>query len=190
MEVASPRGCAGTYVSGEVEPTPEHHDQHGAESPRHDRADHPARRRIASRTAQVTGHLRARRLLARTLIVVGLLAGLFAMHGLSTDHDAATSSAHQTAFTMNANEPGHLLDVGEHAAAADGLSMPPHADIGQACCVAVLTGAALLILFLVWPLQVVRVTEHLRAAGRPWRTVQAHAPPRPPDLAALCVLRI
>jgi hypothetical protein len=139
----------------------------------------------------VTGHLRARRLLARTLIVVGLLAGLFAMHGLSTDHDAATSSAHQTAFTMTANEPGHLLDVGEHAAAADGLPMPPHAGIGQACCVAVLTGAALLALLLIRLLRTVRVFfEPLEAPRRVWRTVQAHAPPRLPDLAALCLLRI
>ena len=159
---------------------PEHHDQHGAE-PRHQ----PPRR---IEDSIVTGP--RPRLLVRTLIVIGLLAGLFAMHGLSADHDTALSSPHHTGMTMPRTESGHLLNMGQHVAGEVGAQAAAHAGMGKGCCVAVLTGAALLALLLIRLLRTVRVFEPLQVPRRVWRTVQAHAPPRPPDLAALCVLRI
>jgi len=141
--------------------------------------------------------LRSRRSgpLVRLLLVLGLLAGLVAMHGLGADHDMAMTGAHSAA---SGGGPGgmaeHLPDIA-HTAPLAGLAVPADApaqdhlsDMAQAC-VAVLAGAVALLLLLLGPLRALLSRRlpirqpRLRARGR------ALLLRRPPDLSVLCVLR-
>ncbi len=131
-------------------------------------------------------------LIARLLLVFGVLTGLFAMHGLSTGHGSpgghaatpveAMATTMTTTMTMTDDHPvapatGHPADDA------------PRSDLAELC-LAVLTGVAVLVLLLLRPLRALPATAfHDRPAPRPRRVRSGWPPLRPPDLSVLCVLR-
>jgi hypothetical protein len=136
--------------------------------------------------------------LRRGVVVAGLLAGLLGMHGFGVEHGMPRpfGDAAVMAVTSDASDRGVALGhvVASVAASAHlagiqgGHSAPdPHVDMGQAC-LAVLAAVAL-VLLLFGPARMRRAAEVLAALPRRWATYQGLAPPRPPDLHLLCVLR-
>jgi hypothetical protein len=110
-------------------------------------------------------------------LVLGLLAGLIAMHGLGSHHDtAAHGGAEDIAEADAVPMTGHPADDA------------PVSDVAELC-LAVLTGVAVLSLLLRAPLRA--LPTRAKPAGRPLRQSPRHTrpPPRPPDLSVLCVLR-
>jgi hypothetical protein len=136
-------------------------------------------------------HLRATRRLGpgtRLLLVLGLLAGLVAMHGLASGHDVPLTTDHVVVADEAAllgHPPGHL--AGSTHDSPDAPSPHSGADMAQAC-LAVLTAVGLALLLL-GPRPV--AVSRRRALIRPVRpTARGSLPdPRPPDLSVLCVLR-
>ena len=128
------------------------------------------------------------RLSTRLLLVLGVLVGLFAMHGLSADHDLTMTGAHGTAggvMEMTGQQPAVAA---EHTTPAPAPASDPVSDMAQAC-LAVLTGVAAVALLLVGALRL--LPSHRRDVRPPlWRAhSRARPPARPPDLNVLCVLR-
>jgi hypothetical protein len=148
----------------------------------------------------------------RVLAVLGVLAGVFAMHGLTGNHDAAMAGPHMRAASSAAgpaaghrmgpvDETGSSSPAGPMGGLGDEAAMPsaatkvafiPASDehVMAGACVAVLTGLVLLLTLLLG----------LRSLLA-WRPVQLPAPAvRPmltersppwlvPSLSKLCVLR-
>ena len=149
----------------------------------------------------------------RALAILGVLAGVFAMHGLTGNHDAAMASPHMRAAssaagpaadhrmgpvdeTGSSSPAGPTGVLGDEAAAtsrgARHVALIPAGDehVMAGACVAVLTGLVLLLTLLLG----------LRSLLA-WRPVQLPAPAvRPmltersppwlvPSLSKLCVLR-
>lgn len=158
------------------------------------------------------------RVLRRALLLLGVLAGLFAMHGLApaagTDvlaagphpHPAvqlAAGPAHDPAAApsdlsvIGQLMPGGAMPIAMQVEAMPGSSSgspaPGHGGHGShldGLCLAVLAGAAMFMLALA-----LLGRRHLSAAapavGHRLRHARAVTlPPWPPDLARLCVLRI
>lgn len=139
--------------------------------------------------------LRPGSVVARCILVAGLLAALFVMHGLTAEHHLpmppmATGAAvpggttpHTTHVTVDRPAPAPIW---VHASSD---SPGGHTGMG-AVCVAVLSAACLAGLALLKALRVLRSsrtpTGPPASAARPAAT---RSLPRPPDLAALCVLR-
>ena len=127
--------------------------------------------------------------LARLLLLLAVLAGLFATHGLSADHDVAMTGSHAT--VSQAGDEG----TAAHAAVATDTGSPANAPVPHhgsdpaELCVAVLTGAAALALLLLRPLRA--PLAHRLPDPRPVRRARSRTLPllRPPDLSVLCVLR-
>lgn len=136
---------------------------------------------------------RPQMLMVRGLLIVGLLAGLLLMHGLSAEHrlpmphqTRAAGAAHSLTAYAGTTRVAHSDSwVGLPTATSQSHQM----GMGPAC-VAVLTAVGLAALILPRPV----------GAGRPSRTPTASpaagrssargpSPPRQPDLAVLCVLR-
>ncbi|WP_130439563.1 DUF6153 family protein [Kribbella rubisoli] len=125
-------------------------------------------------------HERGARLL-RLLGVLTVVAGVFAMHGLTSDHDAAMAApqpAMVAGMVMDHAQPGP-----PHVAPADELH-----EMGGAC-VAVLTGLVLLLALLLGlrSLLVWRAVSVPSAAGR---LVLSERSPPPVSASMLGVLRI
>ena len=123
-------------------------------------------------------------LLPRLVLVIGVLAGLFTMHGLSAGHGLTAVGAPTTLAPVASGGMAHgTTEHGPATPASHSMT-----DMAQAC-VAVLTGAAALLLLLPGPLRALlsrRLPTRqpvLRARGRGLPTA------RPPDLSVLCVLR-
>jgi hypothetical protein len=139
--------------------------------------------------------------LRRALGVLALVAGVFAMHGLTADHEVAMASMHSPASAVmpaeHAPAPAHVMehrvvlpialidafDRVEIAAAGE-----PHGMVGT--CLAVLTGLLLLLALvlglrnlLAWrPVVPLMPAQRLMLSDRapPWLA---------PSLSKLCVLR-
>jgi len=132
-------------------------------------------------------------------MLLGVLAGLFAMHGLSAHHDMAMVGAHGPDSAAVA-EPmsGHQSAASDTSLAQRGAAVTPvsteapapdpMSDMAQAC-VAILTGAAALALLLLSPLR--PLLARWLTLGQPVLRSRSRrlSPPRPPDLSVLCVLR-
>jgi hypothetical protein len=148
----------------------------------------------------------------RALAILGVLAGVFAMHGLTGNHDAAMASPHMRAAssaadpaanhhmgpvdeTGSSSPAGPMGGLGDEAATSPAATKVAFIQAGDehvmaGACVAVLTGLVLLLTLLLG----------LRSLLA-WRPVQLTAPPvRPvltersppwlvPSLSKLCVLR-
>ncbi|HEY0473497.1 MAG TPA: DUF6153 family protein [Kribbella sp.] len=124
--------------------------------------------------------------LTRVLAVLGVLAGVFAMHGLTGNHDVTMVGPHLSASTTEAN---HATD---HPAAAQSavISVDEHQHAMTGACVAILTALVLLL----------ALSLGLRSLSA-WRAVQPTAPADRsaltgrsppwlvPSLSKLCVLR-
>ena len=129
---------------------------------------------------------------ARVLLVLGLLVGLFGMHGLGADHHTAAPSPHATVSASSAVTAAH------HPAPTPDQHVVPPSDPGSSeghlmdvasACVAVLAGAALLALLLPGAVRILHpVRPSIDRSG-----ARGRVPPlpalRPPDLSVLCVLR-
>jgi len=136
---------------------------------------------------QVGGMLRSG--ITRAVAVLGVVAGVFVMHGLTGNHDAAMAAEHLNvaprAMVVAADD--HLM---EHANTTQTAPVDEHHSMGGAC-LAVLTGLVLLLALalalrslLAW-----RHTELFGPADRPVLT--GRSPPwLVPSLSKLCVLRI
>jgi hypothetical protein len=115
---------------------------------------------------------------ARLLRVLTVVAGVFAMHGLTSDHDAAMAM------------PGMPMVVMDHPVEVHAVPAGDMQDMGGAC-VAVLTGLVLLLSLLLGLRSL--LVWHPVAAGRcrGARTAGQRSPPRTgPLLSLLGVLRI
>jgi hypothetical protein len=147
----------------------------------------------------------------RALAVLGVLAGVFAMHGLTGNHDAAMADPHmgaassaagpaadhrmgpvdETGSPSPARPMGGLSDQAATSSAATHVAFIPAGDehVMAGACVAVLTGLVLLLTLLLglrsllaWrPVQ-------LTPAVRPMLTERS-PPWLVPSLSKLCVLR-
>ena len=136
---------------------------------------------------QVGGMLRSG--VTRAVAVLGVVAGVFAMHGLTGNHDAAMA-----ADQMNVAPRAMVVPADSHrmepANTTQTTPIDEHHSMGGAC-LAVLTGLALLLAFalamrslLAWrSVKLIATAEHPILTGRspPWLT---------PSLSKLCVLRI
>jgi hypothetical protein len=142
--------------------------------------------------------------LIQALVVVGVLAGVVAMHGLTANHEATmptTAAGHKPA--ADARAAGHAMSSGE-------VAPEPQSAGSQASAVLRLTGAGdghgmtgacvailattLLFLALVLALRFLRVWHPLDAAIGRRRSFRSSAagrspPRRAPSLSMLCVLR-
>jgi len=138
-------------------------------------------------------------MLARLLLLLGLLVGLFAMHGLGVDHDMAMTGAHSATSAASAadalgpsgRQSGTALadaPLARYVTPADAPGSDQMSDMAQAC-VAILAGAALLALLLLSPLRA--LLFRWLAISQPDGQSRSRALPplRPPDLSVLCVLR-
>jgi zinc transporter ZupT len=120
--------------------------------------------------------------------VVGVLVGLFAMHGLTGGHDTAMMSmsapTHHATATMR--EGSAHPDGSTPVASSDTAR---HADGMGAACVAILTAGLLLLAAVL--LRRVPPAEH-ETSGSPWRRPARARPPRltTPSLSSLCIARI
>lgn len=141
--------------------------------------------------------------LLRGALTVGLLIGLFLMHGASPGHDLANLTGQPAAAAgmtgdMTVTPANDMASAAEDSAvrapaamtAAGDTDPPAHSPGMGAPCVAVLAGGGLLVLVL----QVLRARHAPRSptgppAADPAPTRAPPPPPRPPDLAVLCVLR-
>lgn len=125
------------------------------------------------------------------VLVIGLLAGLIAMH-----HTAGVSGPHRTVVSVGDVESAH-------ASASDADALMQRDDMPRApipgdhtvtgllhLCLAILTGVAIIIaMMLEWRRSVTpRALSPLRAS-RPVTTPRAPPPSAPARLALLCVLR-
>lgn len=144
----------------------------------------------AARSAAAGAPRRGVVLPVRLVLVLGVLAGLFAMHGLGSDHEMAMAASQGTAAdVVSAGSAGHPRGVAG-APAVTRLTAPapaPEAMSGMAqACVAVLSGAAVLALVLLGPLP-----RHRPTTDQPVRHPTSRVLPtlRPPDLSVLCILR-
>lgn len=138
----------------------------------------PAVRRVGPRSA-----------LVRRLMGLGLLVGLFVMHGIS-----ATGPTAALAYPHEHSAPGHASSEGaercEHQHCDDGQA-PAHAPClpSHALCAAVMTGATTA--GVPWGGALPVALDVLPAdAASPTGSGERASCERPPDLAALCVLRI
>lgn len=137
--------------------------------------------------------------LRRGVVIVGLLAGLLGMHGFGVEHgmprpssDAAVMAA-TSAASGGDGAQGHAAASVAASAHSPGIqgdhnAPGPQTDMGQAC-LAVLATVAL-VLLLVGSVRMRRAAGVVAALSRPWATHRGPAPPSPPDLHLLCVLRI
>lgn len=143
--------------------------------------------------------------LVQALMVVGVLAGVVAMHGLTANHDASMpTTAAGPAPAAEARPAGHTMASGEitadpplpaggQVAAVLRLTGAGEGHNMAGACVAILT-ATLLFLALVLALRFLRVWRPLEAftrGQRSWGSFAAgRSPPRrAPSLSMLCVLR-
>jgi hypothetical protein len=127
--------------------------------------------------------------LGRALIAVCLLAGVFAMHGLTGGHEALDAHRPAAAAAMAETEHGHPAAV-----------QPPHGPAVQAAhdgthsmadvCLALLTALALAIVAAL-ALRSLRITRPVAPPGSGPRVIRTgRAPPwLQPRLTKLCVLR-
>ncbi|HEY0692369.1 MAG TPA: DUF6153 family protein [Kribbella sp.] len=159
---------------------------------------------------QVTG--RSWSGLTRALAVLGVLAGVFAMHGLTGNHDAAMADPHLGSASsaagpaadhrmgpvdeMGSSSPvGPMGGLGEKAAvssAATHVAFIPASDehVMAGACVAVLTGLVLLLTLLLGlrSLLAWRPVQLTAPAVHPMLTERS-PPWLVPSLSKLCVLR-
>jgi hypothetical protein len=161
----------------------------------------------ATMNLQVTGMTWSR--LTRVLSVLGVVAGVFVMHGLTGNHDAAMAAAHMNAAPRAVVVPaaGHGASQADHARATTAaLATERLGDAGHvitavvrpagdehimaSACVAVLTALVLLLALalalrslLAW-----RRVQLIAPSARP--VVTGRSPPWVvPSLSKLCVLR-
>jgi hypothetical protein len=135
---------------------------------------------------------------ARLWTALLLLAAVFALHGLQCTADAhASGAARTTSVVAPAAPPAVDSHVGASAAADDPAAVsdgrhgsPLHGSAGHlwTLCLAVLAAGIAVLLALLVPRLVGLVSPALRRVRT--RTVGWLAPLRPPDLSALCLLRI
>jgi hypothetical protein len=130
--------------------------------------------------------------LTRALAVLGVLAGVFAMHGLTGDHDVTMVDPHLSASSTEATHASEATRASEHPAAARSavITVDEHQHAMAGACLAVLTALVLLL----------ALSLGLRSLLA-WRAVQRTAPAdrsaltgrSPPwlvsSLSKLCVLR-
>lgn len=138
-------------------------------------------------------------LLLRLLGVLGVVAGVFAMHGLTSHHDAAMASmpaaTHATAaHEMGSAEPESKHQVALPIALVDAFDRVAIAPAGEQhgmvdACMAVLTGL-LLLLALVLGLRSLLTWRPVLLVAPAERVVQREPPWLVPSLSKLCVLRI
>ncbi|WP_371404179.1 DUF6153 family protein [Kribbella sp. NBC_00662] len=121
-------------------------------------------------------HGRGARLL-RLLGVLTVVAGVFAMHGLTSHHEAAMAEPHAQ-MVME-----HAQPAGVHVAPADEMH-----DMGSAC-LAVLTGLVLLLALLLG-LRSLLVWRAVALPSALERAAAGERSPPPVDVSLLGVLRI
>lgn len=126
------------------------------------------------------------------VLVIGLLAGLIAMHHLS----AGVSGAHRTAMSAGDAESGQVSALdSDGSMPGDGMPGAPlrgdHTATGLLhLCLAILTGVAIILAALVqWRWAVSPTARPSLRPPRPVPTPRAPPPSAPARLALLCVLR-
>jgi hypothetical protein len=139
---------------------------------------------------------RCGRWVGRLLVLLGLLAGLVAMHGMASGHDMSMPAGHLQAQVAASSEAAVHVVTAEPAVSASQLrseilggGQSGRGGMGQ-CCLAVLTGAGLALLVLMRARSARRtLVEPVNTVPPAWSTYRVLAPPRPPNIYALCVLR-
>lgn len=133
-----------------------------------------------------------RRALMLAVLVVGLLAGLVAMHHLS----AAVSGPHGAVVPVNGAESAHAAvpDISVGMQRDDNQGSPPASDHGDTgllhLCLAILTGVAVVVAaMLEWRIGATSTARPPVGSIRPVPAPRAPPPSAPARLALLCVLR-
>jgi hypothetical protein len=148
----------------------------------------------------------------RALAVLGVLAGVFAMHGLTGNHDAAMAGPHMGAASsaagpaadhrigpadeMGSSSPGRPMgDLGDKAAVSSAATHVAFIQAGDehlmaGACIAVLTGLVLLLTLLLGlrSLLAWRPVQLTAPAVQPMLTERS-PPWLVPSLSKLCMLR-
>lgn len=140
---------------------------------------------------------RTRRGLIRALVVVALLAGVFTMHSLTGNHDAAMAMTSQTPSMAAVHSTGMMqAGVADMAIPAPSAVIVEPSDQGHLhsmgdVCLAML--AALLLMLIVALARRSLAVAHPVVLAPAWVAVTADdsSPPwRRPTLSKLCILRI
>ncbi|MBW0109201.1 hypothetical protein I4I84_10755 [Pseudonocardia sp. KRD-182] len=140
------------------------------------------------RSAQGSG----RRAVMLAVLVIGLLAGLIAMHHLSADVSGPHRTAGPGSDAESAQASGPDADALMQRDDMPGAPVPgDHTDTGLLhLCLAILTGVAIIIAtMLEWRRSVTPRPRPPLRASRPMPTPRAPPPSAPARLALLCVLR-
>ena len=124
--------------------------------------------------------------LTRVLAVLGVLAGVFAMHGLTGDHDVTMVDPHLSASSTEATR------ASEHPAAAQSavITIDEHQHAMAGACLAILTALVLLLALSLGLRSLLAWRAVQRTAPADRSALTGRSPPwLVPSLSKLCVLR-